>query len=121
MASQRYVPRHYTTRPDLFGKTPNIPWKVPNDGSEVYLLASQIQHYLCLRIYDVTKTSAGDGKLTTYIRAVGGDIDDEERNRHYQRLGRVMRGEAILRLDDVATAQHHFGNDINMPDWQNAS
>lgn len=120
MASQRYVPRDYTTRPDLFGKAPSIPWKIPEDGSEVYLLASQIQHHLCLRINDAMKTRSDLGKLTSYSRAVGGD-NDEDRNRHYQRLGRVMRGETILRLDDVATAQHHFGDHIHLPDWATAS
>lgn len=49
------------------------------------------------------------------------DSTTSEDDKEYARLGRVMRGEAILRLDDVARAQIHFGEQLGLADWVRVS
>lgn len=107
-------------RPDKFGKQPDVEWKMPVGGSKVYLAASQIQHHLCVRINDAVKTNAGTKTLAAYTRAIS-DSTTSEDDKEYARLGRVMRGEAILRLDDVARAQIHFGEQLGLADWVRVS
>ena len=118
MPNQRYVPRDYMTRPDKFGRQHQVEWKMPDGGTRAHLAASQIQHYLCVRIHDAIKTAGDKKTIRAYTEAASaGATDEEDVERLYRRAGRVMRGEAIMRLDDIAIAQIHFGDELGLPDW----
>jgi len=99
MSDPRFRPRRYTPDPKLFGKAPEIRW---NDASTeqqaTQVVASRIQHD-----YAVVIRAAADrqhGNLKAYAEATDAD---------YQRLARVLRGDAIMRLEDIADAHRHLG------------
>lgn len=122
MARTKYEPRSFTSEPVAFGRARTIEW-LPSPGAEADLIASQLQHELCVRINKAIAAKNHLGKLNSYARTlVGkpGDRDNEEYERAvrsaYDRLARILRGERILRLDDVARAKVHFGDALDLTD-----
>lgn len=100
MSTPRFQPRRYSTEPDVFGKARHIEWRDLSSGDEgVQLVASQIQHDFAVAIRDAVRT-AGYSGIKAYAQATGAD---------YQRLSKVLRGEAIMRLEDIADAHLHLG------------
>jgi hypothetical protein len=104
MSAPRFRPRRYTPDPKLFGKAPVIRWNdVVTDQQATQVVASRIQHD-----YAVAIRAAADqqhGNLKAYAEATDAD---------YQRLTRVLRGDAIMRLEDIADAHRHLG--LPLPD-----
>jgi hypothetical protein len=99
MSTPRFHPRCYTVEPGVFGKARMIGWcQATSAEDETKLMASQIQHAYAVRIRDLAVDRYGD--LKSYADATGTD---------YQRLAKVLRGEAIMRLEDIAEAHRHLG------------
>lgn len=99
MSDPRFRPRRYTPDPKLFGKAPEIRWNAALTARQAtQVVASRIQHD-----YAVMIRAAADqqhGSLKAYADATDTD---------YQRLTRVLRGDAIMRLEDIADAHRHLG------------
>lgn len=100
MSSPRFEPRRYSAEPQVFGKAKSIDWRsVTSDDEETQLVASQIQHEFAVAIQRAI-TASPYRTVEAYARATGAD---------YQRLAKVLRGEAIMRLVDIAGAHRRLG------------
>jgi hypothetical protein len=103
MSAPRFRPRRYTPDAKLFGKAPSIRWNdVASEQQATQVVASQVQHDYAVAI----RTAADErhGNLKEYAKAIDAD---------YQRLTRVLRGDAIMRLEDIADAHRHLG--VSLP------
>jgi hypothetical protein len=108
MSTPRFHPRCYTAEPGVFGKARMIRWCQTASGpDETQLIASQIQHAYAVKIRELAVRRYGD--LKRYADATDTD---------YQRLAKVLRGEAIMRLEDIADAHRHLG--ISLPEITDA-
>jgi len=101
MSDPRYRPRRYTSEPFAFGKAATIAWLPVPLGSEDQHLAAQMQHFYARAI--ATEAKRRYGSLKGYALAVSVD---------YQRLTKILRGEAVMRLEDIASARLHLGPTI---------
>lgn len=99
MSAPRFRPRWYTPDPKLFGKAPVIRWNdAVTDQQATQVVASRIQHDYASAIRAAADQQHGN--LKAYAEATDAD---------YQRLTRVLRGDAIMRLEDIADAHRHLG------------
>ena len=97
MSDSRYVPRSFAVTPTEFGQKSGIDWVPDTDltNKELdWLRASQLQHGFAHQIrlaigrnYDSVQEFADVNEL------------------NYRRLSRMLRGEAIMRLEDLATIE----------------
>lgn len=101
MSDPRFTPRRYTTDPDLFGKARVVGWQ--NDLRSVHeqdrLAAAQMQHDYAFEIRRRVREQYKS--MNQYAQAFGVS---------YDRLAKVMRGDAIMRLEDIAQAERLLGN-----------
>lgn len=106
VTTPRYVPRAYIAPgyQTLFGKTPSVPW-TPQDSRthRERLEAARMQHLYAVVIRDRIKKN--HSSIRAYAAAAGQDE---------QRLARVLRGQTVMRLDDIGTAIAVVG-DIHGP------
>ena len=93
----RFHPRQYTEEPRAFGKAATIEWKRAPPGEEARHTAAQMQHLWAVEI--ARAATVRFGSLKNYAEAAGVS---------YDRLTRVIRGEEIMRLEDIATAHVHL-------------
>lgn len=101
MTVKRYEPRSFAVDFHDFGSVRKIRWKAEASlsGAELdYLLASQLQHAYAVRINE--QIAKLHGTMREYANATG---------HNYQRLGRMLRGEIVMRLDDISNAERHLG------------
>jgi hypothetical protein len=84
MSNPRFSPRRYIEDWESFGRVTGPRWldDVRSDHQRDQLAAAQLQHQFALRIY----------------RAI-----------RHQRKAKVMRGEVIMRLEDIAQAERILG------------
>jgi len=101
VSDPRYRPRRYTSEPSVFGKAATIAWLPAPSGSEDQHLAAKMQHFWARAI--ATEAKRRHGSIKGYAQAVGVD---------YQRLTKILRGEAVMRLEDIASARLHLGSAI---------
>jgi len=108
MSNPSYQPKSFSTEPLQFGKTLHIGWKQIEPGTEELHMAAQIQHQQCVAIHKAIIERYSYRRLKGYTNAVG---------RPYEQFRRIMRGDAVLHLRDLAEAKLHFGNqiDLNVP------
>ncbi len=97
----KYRPRGYADEPALFGKTDKIGWNPAPPGEEPLLVAAQQQHRVSMLIAE--QISQQYGSVQRYAQAIGID---------YQRFTKMLRGVALMRLEDVTTARLHLGTTI---------
>lgn len=103
MAGPRFVPRDFAADARGFGHTPVLRWlQAPDRQAEVFLRAAQLQHQEALRIRERMKARGLSPKQ--YAVQAGTS---------YPRLLRLLRGEAILRLEDIALADLVLGDVID--------
>ncbi len=101
VSNPRFQPRWYSLEPRVFGRARHVGWKdAYGDQQRRQLLASQIQHDYAVAIRDAISASAVLGSVRDYAIKAGAD---------YQRLAKVLRGEAIMRFEDVADAHRVLG------------
>ncbi len=106
VSAPRFRPQHYTTEPRAFGRAFDLVWRKPWPGpSEDRLLASQMQNTYAFLIQD--EAIRQHGSLKKYAEEAGVD---------YQRLTKLLRGEAIMRLEDIANAHRHLHIPFPKPD-----
>lgn len=92
-------PRDFTDEPESFGRAQSIQWKrVAPLEQEALLLAAQWQHASAVRIR--WRIKATKSNLKTYARSAGTS---------YDRLGKVLRGVIVMRLEDIAVADILLG------------
>ena len=102
MSSPRFVPRSYSAQPDLFGKTMLMQWRALAEGSSDSVLdqaaAARRQHKIAVEIR--VAILARHGSVKNYA---------ELHNIDYQRISGVLRGQTLMRFEDVANAERNLG------------
>lgn len=102
MPAPRYVPRNYASRDAaVFGKQEKLRWRSIDELTDHELdelRASQMQHALALRINDQI--------LYRFQSLV--DYADFASIKPAT-LGRMLRGETVMRLEDIARAERLLG------------
>ncbi|AXT86256.1 hypothetical protein C6I20_14415 [Aeromicrobium sp. A1-2] len=100
MSDPRFVPRDYADEWDGFGKVWDINWmsNPRNELDRTRIAAALIQHRFSYVIR--RKAKVKHGSVSAYAKDVGTP---------YDHLSKVLRGEAILRLEVIAQAERHLG------------
>lgn len=101
MPDPRYIPRSFAADRSYFGKRENIKWNDADKYSDVELdrlVASQCQHRWAFAVNE--RVHFDYDSLADYARFA--DVN-------YVRLGGILRGEAVMRLEDVAMTQRTLG------------
>ncbi len=91
MSDPRFRPRAYTEEPLGFGKVESIRW---SDTDADRILASKLQHEYAVRINRRLKEMGKSVREYAAMTGIG-----------YDRITRVLRGDAVMRLEDVAQAE----------------
>jgi hypothetical protein len=99
------MPKSFSTEPLQFGKSTNIEWKNVESGTAILHLASQIQHQQCVTILQAVHRDFDYQGLMGYTNAIG---------RPYEQFRRIMRGDAVIQIRDLAEAKVYFGDTINL-------
>lgn len=101
MSDPRFVPRDFCDDPSAFGKVRDIPWVTP-DPKDLHLLhAATLQHFFAWRIRSELRKSGRSAKsYATFAHT------------SYDRLMKMLRGEVIMRMEDLGRAQAFFGVEI---------
>jgi len=109
MSTPSYEPRTYAKQPKLFGSESIMQWKpTPNDASDTtvdQVSASKRQHIIALAIHRAL------AKKGTSMRSYAASHPEIT----YTRFAAVMRGEAIMKLDDIANAERN----LELSFWNN--
>ena len=100
MSNPRFVPRRSSLEPDSFGRSELIAWKdSPSRSAIDRLEAARLQH-----AYAVVIRRSARSKFKTvgaYAEICGAS---------YDRMAKILRGEAIMRLEDIAQAHRILGS-----------
>jgi hypothetical protein len=95
MSNPRFRPREYTREPGAYGKAANIEWIIPDSPPEQdRAQAALLQHQYAVRITQRLRQQRIT--LTSYATLAGVG---------YDRMSKVLRGEAVMRLEDIAQAE----------------
>lgn len=121
----RYCPRDYCAEPESFGYARTVRWIPQTDErSRALCRAAQIQHVYAVRIRQRAKMLDQQAKDAAKARTTTGDqsaqVEDgvpgkalkllaAKTGTSYPRLLRALRGEVVLRLDDIAWADLVLG------------
>ncbi len=121
----RYCPRDYCAEPESFGYARTVRWIPQTDErSKALCIAAQMQHVYAVRIRQRAKFLDQQAKDATKARSATGDLSAEvepgvpgkalkllaeKTGTSYPRLLRALRGEVVLRLDDIAWADLVLG------------
>lgn len=105
VGQMRAEPRAWAVPPSSFGRRLVADWQRPNPGkgTEALFEAAVVQHVLAFRIYD---RRVGRGHT---LDQVAFDMPINT-----QRLGRLLRGELALTLDETLAWQHYLGRDEDL-------
>lgn len=108
MSNPSYQPKSFSTEPLQFGKSLHIGWKPVEPEMKELHMAARIQHQQCVAIHRAVIERYSYRRLKGYTNAIG---------RPYEQFRRIMRGDAVLHLRDLAEAKIHFGDslDLNVP------
>jgi hypothetical protein len=100
VTDSRFKPASWCEVRDEFGKKEVIAWRTESattlDAAD-QLRVAQIHHDLVVRVWRALR--ARGWRVEDYAEEVGYSLD---------RMGKLMRGEAILRLEDVAATERLF-------------
>lgn len=104
MPNPRYVPRDFARNPAKFGKQGDIEWRDPDEArmsfeEEDWLIAARLQHGWAVRITDAIAKS-DHGTVAEYADFL---------NKPARQLQAKLNGEAVLRLEDIASAHRVLG------------
>lgn len=106
MSSPRFIPRRCSTEPENFGRTRQIGWVDDNDEpsrvrssyEQDRIAAARLQHRYAVVIRRRAREECGS------LKAYAAKCEMP-----YDRLSKVMRGEVIMRLEDIAQAERILG------------
>lgn len=99
MSNPRFRPRNYVQGANGFGGYGEVDWIVPRSDDEAdRLMAAQMQHRFARQI----RRSAGAqyGSVRAYA---------DNHGLSYDRLAKLLRGETLMRLEDIAQADRLLG------------
>jgi hypothetical protein len=82
-----------------------ISWKAEEPETAVLHLASRIQHQQCVIILQAVEREFAIRGLMGYTMTVG---------RPYEQFRRIMSGDAVIQIRDLAEAKVYFGDTINL-------
>ena len=121
----RYCPRDYCAEPESFGYARTVRWIPQTDErSKALCIAAQMQHVYAVRIRQRAKLLDQQAKDAAKARRQSSDLPAEvaagvpgkalkvlaaKSGTSYPRLLRALRGEVVLRLDDIAWADLVLG------------
>lgn len=99
MNHARYIPRDFSLEPAGFGRAKTLRWRPDISAGELtQFSAAQMQHLYVLRLRDALRAN---GKSWKWFA--------EASVQSYDRLMKVLRGESILRLEDLAAGDQFLG------------
>lgn len=99
MTDSRYVPRNLSEESIGFGRAEALRWKSSDSIVESNRIqAARVQHFYALRI----RKRIADQLMTPKQYALKAGIS-------YDRLMKILRGEMIMRLEDIAAADLILG------------
>ena len=99
MTDSRYVPRSLSDEPGSFGRAEVLRWKTSDTiAGSARIRAGRLQHFYAIRI----RKRIIDERTTAKEFASNAGIS-------YDRLMKVLRGEMIMRLEDIAAADLVLG------------
>ncbi|TFB47264.1 helix-turn-helix domain-containing protein [Cryobacterium tagatosivorans] len=99
MTDPRFRPRAYTHEPGAFGKAAIIEWILPASAFvQDRVQAAWLQHIYAARITRMLRKKKMT--LTAYADTAGVG---------YDRMSKVLRGEAVMRLEDLAQSERILG------------
>jgi hypothetical protein len=106
MSDPRFKPRAYTAEPNAFGKAANVRWiSAATDSDADLCLAAQLQHTYAVRINLRLRDMKKSVRDYSHMTGIG-----------YDRLAKVLRGDAIMRLEDIAQAERLLGKILDSCD-----
>jgi hypothetical protein len=107
VSSPRFKPKSYAVNPDEFSRA-GVEWVLLRDGASQDSLdqlgASMRQHDFAVSIRRLARNKYGS--VARYAAAYGIS---------YQRLSGVLRGDAILRVEDIVNAERNLG--LTLDGW----
>ena len=90
--------------PEFFGRIAELEWPAVSDGERVLQRdCAQLQHQFSLAVRLSLKVRG------TTLRRYAADLGLD-----YGRLGRVMRGEIVMKLEDVMLASRQLGLELRL-------
>lgn len=102
MSDPRFRPRTYARVPSQFGRAEDIPWlSATSNAQQSRLDTARLQSLFAARI----RARLHDRRLTIKQYADMVDIG-------YDRMAKVLRGETLMRLEDIADAERVLGGVI---------
>lgn len=107
MTSPRFEPRSFCAVPEHFGRFPTDWKKVvqTNEQAKDQLGAARVQHQVSWRIRRAI-TASSHKTIENYAKAIGADPS---------RMGRMLRGTIVMRVEDMISAERHLGISIWAP------
>ena len=106
VSDPRFKPRSFTLDPRGFGKVAQLRWREAGEaGEETQVITAQVQHEFAYAITEAV-TRSPHRTVKAYAKATGTD---------YQRLTKILRGDVIMRLEDIADAHRHLGIPLPKP------
>ncbi|WP_166791318.1 hypothetical protein [Cryobacterium sp. Hh7] len=120
MSAPRYVPRDLCAEPGSFGKAREVRWLPATDERSAALgRAARLQHMYAVRIRvrakEITKGIVAPDPTGPLAARPGADAHAplktlaNKSGSSYARLLRCLRGEIVMRLDDIAWADLVLG------------
>ena len=103
MTNPRYKPRDYCLEPELFGKRFELTWCEVEERENARLAAAQLQNEYAVFIRHQVRTQKKT--LEVYAKAAGVS---------YDRLMKMLRGDVIMRLEDIGMAHYLLHLDIGL-------
>ena len=107
MSSPRYRPNSYLVDPRAFGRA-GVEWRQlapeASEGEKDQLGASMKQHAVAKAVRSAARRKHGSVHEYAQLNEI-----------NYQRLSGVLRGDLILRLEDIANAERNLG--LAAEDW----
>lgn len=100
MSNPRFVPKNYAIEPDAFGRARTIAWvqRVRSNDERDRVEAAKLQHHFAVLIRRRAREKYRS--MTAYAKHC---------DMPYDRLSKVMRGEVIMRFEDLAQAERILG------------
>lgn len=98
MSDPRFRPKDFAEHPHEFGREETIRWREVTEDDRRRQRAAVIQHWFAFCVREAMR-SEGRGTVKGLARVAGVS---------YDRMARVLRGDAIMRLEDIAAADLAF-------------
>lgn len=100
MTSPRFAPRNYCLDPSQFGRYSDIHWRHPSGGSDQLdqWETARFQHRMAVQVREAL--AARNQALDDYAA---------EQGLNRNRIGRLLRGDIIMRLEDVMNVRRNLG------------